>query len=256
VSFEIPDVPAPAGVHRGLREILLRDTRLTLEQLEEALRRKQETGKRLLEAIVDLGHLNEEEVLEAVGKQLALPVRPRIEIGEIDEALVERVPIGFAKNHGLLPVGRTPQDAIRVVVSDPFDTACLDDLRLLFDGARIETELASRRNILATINQVYDRGTRSIDDIVEDATDDFVALAEEISAEPQDLLDSDDDAPIIRLVDSLLQRAVKERASDVHLEPFEKEIRVRFRVDDLLYEPVSPLPKALLPSHFPQTTYR
>jgi general secretion pathway protein E len=248
VSFEIPDVPAPAGVHRGLREILLRDTRLTLEQLEEALRRKQETGKRLLEAIVDLGHLNEEEVLEAVGKQLALPVRPRIEISEIDEALIERVPIGFAKNHGLLPVGRTPQDAVRVVVSDPFDTACLDDLRLLFDGARIETELASRRNILATINQVYDRGTRSIDDIVEDATDDFAALAEEISAEPQDLLDSDDDAPIIRLVDSLLQRAVKERASDVHLEPFEKEIRVRFRVDDLLYEPVSPLPKALLPS--------
>ena len=125
MSFEIPDVPAPAGVHRGLREILLRDTRLTLEQLEEALRRKQETGKRLLEAIVDLGHLNEEEVLEAVGKQLALPVRPRIEIGEIDEALVERVPIGFAKNHGLLPVGRTPQDAIRVVVSDPFDTCLL-----------------------------------------------------------------------------------------------------------------------------------
>jgi general secretion pathway protein E len=248
VSFEMPDVPGAAGVHRGLRELLLRDTRLSLEQLEEALRRKQETGKRLLDAIIDLGHLNEEEILEAVGKQLALPVRPKIEIGEIDESLVERVPIAFAKNHGLLPLGRTPQDAVRVAVSDPFDTACLDDLRLLFDGARIETELASRRNILATINQVYDRGTRSIDDIVEDATDDFTALAEEISAEPQDLLDSDDDAPIIRLVDSLLQRAVKARASDVHVEPFEKEIRVRFRVDDLLYEPVSPLPKALLPS--------
>ena len=235
-------------MHRGLRELLLRETRLSLEQLEEALRRKQETGKRLLDVIVELGHLNEEEVLEAVGKQLGLPVRPSIEIGEIDESLVERIPIAFAKNHGLLPVGRTPQDAVRVVVSDPFDTACLDDLRLLFDGARIETELASRRNILATINQVYDRGTHSIDDIVEDATDDFTALAEEISAEPQDLLDSDDDAPIIRLVDSLLQRAVKARASDVHVEPFEREIRVRFRVDDILYEPVSPLPKALLPS--------
>ena len=251
MSSGMPDPPEPtafAGVHRGLREILLSDTRLSLEQLEEALRRKRETGRRLLDIIIELGHLNEEEVLEAVGKQLGLPVRAGIEVEEIDESLVERIPITFAKNHGLLPIGRTAEDAIRVVVSDPFDTACLDDLRLLFDGARIETELASRRNILATINQVYDRGTHSIDDIVEDATDDFAALAEEISAEPQDLLDSNDDAPIIRLVDSLLQRAVKERASDVHVEPFEKDIRVRFRVDDLLYEPVSPLPKALLPS--------
>jgi general secretion pathway protein E len=251
VSSETPDAPVPpvaAGVHRGLRELLLRETRLSLEQLEEALRRKEESGRRLLDVIVELGHLNEEEVLEAVGQQLRLPVRPRIEVEEIDESLAERIPIAFAKRHGLLPIARGADGAIRVVVSDPFDTACLDDLRLLFDGARIETELASHRNILATINQVYDRGTHSIDDIVEDATDDFSALASEISAEPQDLLDSDDDAPIIRLVDSLLQQAVKERASDVHLEPFEKEIRVRFRVDDILYEPVSPLPKALLPS--------
>jgi general secretion pathway protein E len=251
VSYETtdtPPVPTLGGIHRGLRELLLRETRLTLEQLEEALRRQQESGRRLLDIVVELGHLSEEEVLEAVGKQLGLPVRPAVEIEEVDESLVERIPIAFAKSHGLLPIGRASGDAVRVLVSDPFDTACLDDLRLLFDGAKIETELASRRNILSTINQVYDRGTHSIDDIVEHATDDFAALAEEISAEPQDLLDSDDDAPIIRLVDSLLQRAVKERASDVHLEPFEKEIRVRFRVDDILYEPVSPLPKALLPS--------
>jgi len=249
VSSETTDALAtPGGMYRGLRELLLRETRLSLEQLEEAIRRRQESGRPLLDVIVELGHLNEEEVLEVVGKQLGLPVRSGIEIEEIDEALVERIPIAFAKSHGLLPIERSPGDAIRVLVSDPFDTACLDDLRLLFDGARIETELASRRVILGTINQVYDRGTHSIDDIVEDATDDFTALAEEISAEPQDLLDSDDDAPIIRLVDSLLQRAVKERASDVHLEPFEREIRVRFRVDDILYEPVSPLPKALLPS--------
>jgi general secretion pathway protein E len=88
----------------------------------------------------------------------------------------------------------------------------------------------------------------SIDGIVEEASVDFQALASEISAEPQDLLEAQDDAPIIRLVDSLLQQAVKERASDIHVEPFEKEIRVRFRSDNVLYEPVSALPKALLPS--------
>jgi general secretion pathway protein E len=232
----------------GLRECLLRRTRLTLPQLEEALRRKVETGRRLTEAVVELGFLNEEEVLEALGEQLALPVHPSLGADEVEPALVEKVPIQFAKSSGILPLRRTATGAVRVAIADPFDTALLDDLRLLFDGAEVETELASRRAILAVINQVYDRGTSSIDSIVEDATDDFASLASEISAEPQDLLDSDDDAPIIRLVDSLLQQAVKERASDVHIEPFERDIRVRFRVDDILYEPVSPLPKALLPS--------
>jgi general secretion pathway protein E len=232
----------------GLREHLLRATRLSLEQLEAALRRQEDQGGRLVDVLVEMGFLTEEEVLGALSERLGLDYRRTVTPEDVDEALVERVPIGFAKAHGLLPLQRTEGDAVRVAISDPFDTACLDDLRLLFDGAEIETELASKRHILAAINQVYDRGVSSITDIVEDAADDFTALASEISAEPQDLLDSKDDAPIIRLVDSLLQQAVKQRASDIHVEPFEKDIRVRFRVDDVLYEPVSPLPKALLPS--------
>jgi general secretion pathway protein E len=232
----------------GLREHLLRSTRLSLEQLEAALRRQEDQGGRLVDVLVELGFLSEEEVLEALAERLGLVHRRALAAEDVDEALVERVPIGFAKTHGLLPLRRIEPHGVLVAISDPFDTSCLDDLRLLFDGAEIDTELASKRHILATINQVYDRGTNSITDIVEDAADDFAALASEISAEPQDLLDSKDDAPIIRLVDSLLQQAVKQRASDIHIEPFEKEIRVRFRVDDVLYEPVSPLPKALLPS--------
>jgi general secretion pathway protein E len=240
--------PAAQTERLGLRECLLRRTRLTLPQLEEALRRKAETGRRLTDAVVELGFLNEEEVLEALAEQLGLRVHPSFGADDVDTGLIEKVPIQFAKSSGVLPLRRTATGAVRVAIADPLDTALLDDLRLLFDGAEVETELASRRAILAVINQVYDRGTSSIDSIVEDATDDFASLASEISAEPQDLLDSDDDAPIIRLVDSLLQQAVKERASDVHIEPFERDIRVRFRVDDILYEPVSPLPKALLPS--------
>jgi len=169
--------------------------------------------------------------------------------GEIDpdaiaDELLATVPIAFAKGHGLLPLARE-EGAVRVAVSDPFDTAPLDDLRLLFEGAEIRPELTSRRAILAAINQAYDRGTTSAAELVEDATTDLRAVASEISHEPQDLLDSADDAPVIRLVNSLLQQAVKERASDIHLEPFEGEIRVRFRVDDILYEPIAPLPRSL-----------
>jgi general secretion pathway protein E len=239
---------APQGAApRGLREALLRNTRLTLEQLDRALERQAGAGGSLSDCVVDLGLLNDAEVLEAIGGQLGLPVHTALP-SEPDEELVARLPIGFAKDHGVIPLARCEDGAVRVAVSDPYDTSCLDDLRMLYDGAPILTELAPRRLILTAINQVYDRGTGSLDEIVEGAADDFVSLASEISAEPQDLLDSRDDAPIIRLVDSLLQQAVKERASDIHIEPFEREIRVRFRADNVLFEPVSPLPKALLPS--------
>ncbi len=132
-----------------------------------------------------------------------------------------------------------------MAVADPLDTAPLDDLHLLFGGAEIEIVLARESVILNAINLAYDRGVTSTDQIAEEAEDDLDKLATELSHEPQDLLESTDDAPIIRLVNSMMQHAVKERASDIHIEPFEHEIRVRFRIDDVLYEPMKPLPRAL-----------
>lgn len=239
---------AVAAESLGLREVLLRTTQLDLEQLQRAVEHREENGGRLVDAVVELGFLAEDEMLEALGSQLGLPVHKDLSSIEIDPEFVAKLPIGFAKGHGVLAVGRSASESVRVIVSDPFDTACVDDLRLLFDGAEIETELAPKRAVMTAINQSYDRGGSSIDDIVEGAAEDFASIASEISAEPRDLLEANDDAPIIRLVDSLLQQAVKERASDIHIEPFEREIRVRFRSDDMLYEPVSTLPKALLPS--------
>jgi general secretion pathway protein E len=132
-----------------------------------------------------------------------------------------------------------------VAVTNPLDTAPLDDLRLLFEDTEVRLELANQRTILGAINEVYDRGASATDALAEDAAEDLDALASEISQEPQDLLEASEDSPIIKLVNSLLQHAVKERASDVHLEPFETEVRVRFRIDDVLYEPIKPLPRSL-----------
>ena len=238
----------PQLEHLGLREVLLRTTRLSLQQLDEAVRRQETAGGRLVDHIVELGFLDEEEVLHALGAQLGLPVRRDVTPEEVDVELLERLPIAFAKANAVLPLRRTAEGTVRVATPSALDTTVFDDLRLLFDGDEIQTELVPRRAILALINQVYDRALGSIDGIVEEASIDFAALASEISAEPQDLLEAQDDAPIIRLVDSLFQQSVKERASDIHIEPFEKEIRVRFRSDNVLYEPVSALPKALLPS--------
>ncbi len=237
--------PAPTA-SPDLVEILLRDTELSQEQVEEARKEQAEEGGRIVDHLIAAGHVSAEQVLGALGTLLRLPVRGQIVVAEVDESLVERLPIGFAKEHGVLPLQRDLGGAIRVAVTDPLATAPLDDLRLLYDGADLHLELATQRTLLGAINEVYDRGPTSTDALAEDAAEDLTSLASEISQEPQDLIESaDDDAPIVKLVNSLMQSAVKERASDVHLEPFEREIRVRFRIDDILYEPIKPLPRSL-----------
>ena len=236
--------PQTGGADFG--ELLLRTTNLTQEQLEEARREHAEHGVRIADHLVERGHVTADQVMQALGMQLGLPIRPQISADDVDETLVECVPITFAKEHGCLPLQRERDGSIRIAVTDPLRTSPLDDLRLLFRGAELRLELVNQRTILGAINEVYDRGPSSTDALAENAAGDLNSLASELSHEPQDLIDAaDDDAPIVKLVNSLLHNAVKERASDVHLEPFERELRVRFRIDNVLYEPIKPLPKAI-----------
>ncbi|MEE8474870.1 MAG: type II secretion system ATPase GspE [Myxococcota bacterium] len=227
-----------------LGEILRRNVGLSDEQISGAREEQARTGGRLADALLAAGHITADQVLEALSQQLGLRIRAHIDRADVDEALVQRVPITFAKSHLILPLHRDAADRVHVAAVNPLNTAPLDDLRLLFDGADLEIELVNQRTLLGAINEVYDRGPET-DLLAEDAADDLDALAEEISHEPQDLLEAADESPIIKLVNSLLQHAVKERASDIHLEPFEGEIRVRFRIDDILYEPIKPLSRAL-----------
>ena len=227
-----------------LGAVLLRSTRLEAEQLEQARARQLESQESLPEILIEEGMLNADEVRRALAEQLDLPILTDLHADDIDEAVALALPIGFSKQHTLIAVGHTPEGALRIVAANPLATAPLDDLRLLFDGADIALELASDRLILNAINSVYDRGHAATDQLAEEASSDLDSLDLDIP-EAKDLLEATDDAPIIRLVNSLLQHAVKERASDIHIEPFEKEIRVRFRIDDVLYEPMKPLPRAL-----------
>ena len=228
-----------------LGEILLNSTRLEAEQLAAARRRQLESGEHLSDILVEEGMLNSDEVLIGLAAQLGVELRSDLPIDAIDLATATRTPISFAKQHRVLPYQLDEQGTLHVVTCNPLDVAPLDDLRMLFGGAEVVIELASERVILAAINQIYDQGPDTTDQLAEEAEDDLDALATEIGHEPQDLLEVTDDAPIIRLVNSMLQHAVKERASDIHIEPFEREIRVRFRIDDVLYEPMKPLPRSL-----------
>ncbi len=227
----------------SLADALRRTISLTDEALEEAQRRQEESGKGLTDVLLEMGIVPEDRLLAALGEFYGLPVRESLNADEIDDELATGIPISFAKTHSLLPIGRE-NGRLLVAVADPLLFDPLDDLRFLYPGLEVTPVLATRRTILNCINSVFDRGNAAGEVAETLESEDLEDLATEIIQEREDLLDSNEEsAPIIRLVNSLLQQAVKERASDIHIEPFERELVVRFRTDDLLYEPLRPLPK-------------
>jgi general secretion pathway protein E len=225
-----------AGLRLG--EILLAQGAVTRERLEEALAAQAERGGRLGEVLVSLKACSEEQVLKALAAQLELPYQMRVATEEVSQDLISKVPINFAKQARLLPL-RMDGDHVVAAMADPMDTGAVDSLRLLL-GTSVSPLLVPTQSILDCINSVYDRAANEAEQLVGDLeAGDLDTVAHELE-EPQDLLDSNDEAPIIRLVNSLLFRAAKERASDIHIEPQEKDICVRFRVDGVLQEVIRP----------------
>ncbi len=184
-------LPPRASRHSELElgDILLRTTRLEPEQLERARARQRESHERLGDVLVEEGLLNPDEVLAGVAEQLRLDVRQTLSADEVDEGLVQRVPIAFAKQHRILPLSYDEErQIVHIVAADALDTGPIDDLRILFGGADVDLALASERVIVSAINQAYDRGGASTDMLAEAAEDDLDALADEALHEPQDLL--------------------------------------------------------------------
>lgn len=228
---------------KSLGTILLENTALTQEQLDEALKLQREKGLKLGDALVQMKVLRSEDILKALSIQLGIPYANKIETDDIPMELVDRIPLNFAKKNEVVPIARD-DGVIRVAMADPFDHYTLDDLRVLFNH-RIEPVIVSSYEIISAINVVYNRlsdsGESAMGELEGENLDSIGQELEEV----QDLLESADEAPIIRLVNSLMFRAVKQKASDIHIEPFEKELIVRFRVDGVLYDIMHPPKKAM-----------
>ncbi len=224
---------------RPLGEILRATCGLTEEKLQEALQLQAEKGGRLGELLVGMKVVSEEDVAKALGLQLDMPYLARLFLEEVDPELIKRVPINFAKQARLLPLS-VDGDAVALAVADPLDTTMLDHARMLL-GQNIAPRIALASTITDAINSVYDRATNEAEQLVDEleATD-LDSLAHDMD-EVKDLIDdAGDEAPIIRLINSVLFRAAKERASDIHIEPMDRELLVRFRVDGVLQEIIKP----------------
>ncbi|MBI5286795.1 MAG: type II secretion system ATPase GspE [Deltaproteobacteria bacterium] len=164
------------------------------------------------------------------------------EINKVDQGLLERVPLGFVRSNMVLPIMREG-DWIVVAVAHPGALFALDDLRRIF-SAPVRAVLVPQAEILNAIHRFYNHPTGSALEVIGGLNgEDLKAIASEFE-EPKDLLDLIDEAPIIRLLNSLIFQAVKERASDIHIEPYERDVEIRFRVDGVLYPVLTP-PKAI-----------
>jgi general secretion pathway protein E len=217
-------------VRRLLGEILA-EGGLSPERIKKALDLQKKRGGRIGTLLTRLNFATEEDVLKALGQQLGLPYQA--ELGEIDRELALKLPITYAKKAVVLPL-RKENGTIIAATSEPLNLSTVDDLSALL-GADISLCLTSSEKILDMLNLLHSEDMNKAEETVQEMEEeDLSFLAAELD-EPTDLLEVTDDAPIIRLVNSLLSQAIRERASDIHIEPFEKEMIARFRIDGILY---------------------
>lgn len=209
---------------RYVGEILVRQGALSRERLEQALDVAREKGARLRDVLTTTNALEEDAYVGALARELGMPQVTKIATDQIPAELIARVPINFARQHGLLPLAED-EKTVRVAVSNVLDLSALDDLRALL-GKRCEAVAASSVLVEDAINRIYERRDQN-------------ALAEadkvDEGEELQDLIDMTDEAPVIRWVNNLFYEAVRDRASDIHIEAGESEVVVRYRIDGNLY---------------------
>ncbi|EDM81070.1 type II secretion system protein E [Plesiocystis pacifica SIR-1] len=239
VAEAAPAGPALGLERRPLGELLIDEGIITHEQLAEALSIQHLESERVGESLVRLEHCTELEVMRGLGRQFGLPVLDKLADAEIQDELCEQLPIGYARGNLVLPWRLdADDDRLDVLAADPLKLDELDDLATVYD-ADLEVTLIPPSVILELINKTYSKRTKDVD--LEQKEDEY-------GEEDEDILHaSAEDAPIIRFVNSLIFNASKSKASDIHIEPGDKEVVVRYRVDGVLKE-VRRAPKGHLSS--------
>jgi general secretion pathway protein E len=228
--------------HEQLGEILIRDGSITRDQLQRGLARQRELGKRLGEALVDLGYVSEDEVVKALARQFALPHLSLASLSITPVPIHDRLSPKYMREHKVFPV-EVKNGVLTVAMTDPTDPYTVDDLRMS-TGYAVSICLVKEREILEAIDQYYDEGQTTIEKIVKGYSEEEGGTSSEERENVDHLRDLASEAPVIQLVNLLITRAVEARASDIHIEPFEDKLRIRYRVDGVLLDYESP-PKRL-----------
>src|SRR5881275_1480506 len=225
-----------------LGDLLVKEKVITQEQLTQATKVQKESSCRLGSALVKLGFLTDEDVTNFLSRQYGVPAI-NLSYFEIDPAVVKLIPEATAKRYQILPLSRVGA-ALTIAMVDPTNVFAMDDIKFM-TGFNIEPVVASEAAIMEGIDRAYhqDKEEENVDNILAamgDESTDVEVQEAEAEASLAELEKGADEAPIVKLVNLILTDAVKRGASDIHIEPYEKEYRVRFRIDGLLQTIMTP----------------
>jgi type IV pilus assembly protein PilB len=222
-------------------DLLVKEKVITVEQLNKAVEVQRETGARLGSVLVKLGFVNDEDVTNFLSRQYGVPAI-NLSYFEIDPSVVKLIPYETAKRYEVLALSRVGA-SLTLAMVDPTNVFAMDDIKFM-TGFNIEPVVASEQAIVEQIERVYGAATEtSLESVMQQFDDSDASL--EIEAQEEELSLSElekaaDEAPIVKLVNILLTDALKRGASDIHMEPYEKEYRVRFRIDGVLQPIMTP----------------
>ncbi|PQP35700.1 type II secretion system protein GspE [Desulfobacteraceae bacterium SEEP-SAG9] len=254
-------------MRQSLTDILQEKFGVSEEKIEEARKGKSQKNGFIGEALLDRKIISEAQLLEALSIQYNLPFWQNLPLDRIRGDFTQQIPIQFLKRHVMVPLIRHPvpenetgslpngndvsqessnQSLSVIAINDPTKFQPIDDLRRILEIDACQIVLSTKEMIYSTINMMYEFSRDSAEQIVQDMEEDGSSIISQIEG-TSDLLDDTSDAPIIKLVNHIISQSIKARASDIHIEPYENSMKVRYRVDGILYELLSP-PKWIQPA--------
>jgi type IV pilus assembly protein PilB len=225
-----------------LGELLTKASLITQDQLKEALRVQKETGGKLGETLIKLNFVSEEDITECLSQQFGVP-SINLAHFEIDPSVIKLIPADVARKYNILPVNKTGA-TITIAMADPTNVFAMDDIKFM-TGYNVEPVVASELGIKAAIDNYYGSTSslelkKVMEDLQSAENSDLEVLEEEEELDVAALAEGAEEAPVVKLCNLILTDAIKRGASDIHIEPYEKEYRVRFRIDGTLYEIMNP----------------
>lgn len=215
-----------------LGDILVKSSKITQQQLDLVLKKQKITGKRLGEQLIEDNILTEDEIIDVLEIQLGI-VRVNLEKTFVNMEAVKSISESLALRYNLIPID-IEDNKIKVAMSDPLNVFAIDDVTIS-SGYEVEPLITTHTSIKKAIDRYYSTQyvQKAANELMRSQIQNEIR---ELSIEETDSLENIKNAPVVRLVDSLVKNAIKSRASDIHIEPFEKYVRVRYRIDGQLNE--------------------
>jgi type IV pilus assembly protein PilB len=230
--------------YKSLGALLVENKVISADQLDKALDRQREKGGLLGDVIVEMGLASETQVLTALAEQLNIPHLTPDDVVFIDPEVIRLVPERMARQRMVLPVS-LDDTALTVAMVNPFDIIAIDDLRTI-TNFKINTAIISKSGLEALINRFYGTEGResSLEDVLKDVSETPLELKSDFDEEREvnleRLREQVEEAPIVKLVDYVISNAINERASDIHIEPQETRLSIRYRIDGVLHDIITP----------------